>query len=110
MDLYNPRLIALAESLEEDEKTVMAQIERTRKTGNSRAFSEEELLKKKKCWSINNISDVLANLQEIGLVQQVDPGKKLWQATADGKMIEHYLNNKLQKEKSPGLTSILRRG
>lgn len=107
-ELRDRRLRKIVDELTDDETTIMEQIERTPKVGDTGAFSKAELLKKKKCKTISNPDKVLASLQDKMLLQQVDPGKDLWMTTNDGQVIEHYLSKKRLLEDT-GLSKIIRR-
>jgi hypothetical protein len=103
---WDSKTITIAESLEQREWNIMGNIERVPKS-KAGFFVESELKRKKKLMDAN-VHEGLVILQGLGLVQQVDPSKKLWTATAQGKMVEHYISV-TELQKSTGIKSIIRR-
>ena len=83
-------------SLVTDEKLILIEIARIKKT-KAGYFSENKLRKKRKCQGMD-VSEVLHSLQDKFLTSQVNPGKKLWKLTREGKVLEHeLLKEEIQK-------------
>lgn len=97
---YNPITAALSE----DEKIALGEIAHIFKIG-SRVFDERQLQRKRRCWEMG-IVEVLKSLQKKGLVQQVDPGKHLWQVTSRYCVLEHDFEDEAYKKDYPGLHII----
>ena len=85
--------------MDNEEKTLMATLARVSKTTTGH-FSEHEIARKHDCKDMD-VREVLLRLQEIDLVAEIK--KRLWKATPDGKMIEHFLNVKKLEERNPGM-------
>lgn len=91
------RLEDVRNSLDHDEKSILIEIARIKKT-KAGYFSENKLRKKKKCRDMD-VNDVLHRLQDKFLTSQVNPGKKLWMVTRQGKVLEHeFFTEEIRKE------------
>lgn len=92
-------------SLSGDERQVLVKIEGTRKSKVKRIFSESDLILKLP--ENFNLQDILRSLQNKGIVQIVDAGKRLWMVV--DKVVEHDVKMEEMKRTS-GLSRILKRG
>jgi len=89
------QLLAIVGLLTDGEKIVMRIVARVAKS-KTNVFSEAVVIRKKACRGIQ-VSVVLASLANQSLVRRVKHG--VWQTTAVGREVAHYLEAKWVEEK-----------
>ncbi len=78
--------------LSEDERTVLTQVPRVRKSKKN-IFHDKLLKQKKPCWDID-VRSVLQDLSNNELMNPVNISRGLWQTTALGRKVAHFLEKR----------------